>query len=203
MTDNATDSLVTEPASAPKTAAPAAPIVNPDPAAALDPAKTAQATAKPARARKRASAKARSAARGKARAATATKSNAQRSAARAARSHDQASADECRAAYASATASRVENYTRLPENSPVVLRFANGSEFVEGERTVEPEDLAADGDRTTYAKAVDFDPDAGPAMVSEAWLIAASGEAVCCAIGVGMKVGGGQHGLIPAGHLIF
>jgi hypothetical protein len=55
----------------------------------------------------------------------------------------------------------------------------------------------------TYAADVDFNADGAPALVTEAWLIASNGEAVCCDLGVGLTVGGGHHAKVPASHLLF
>lgn len=205
MTDQATspDELVTE--ASPPIAAIDTP--NPDPAAKLDPAKQpTQPAAKTARVRKarpKANAKKRVAARDKAATAKHHKSLAQAVAAETGAQADAFSSEEARAAYAAATAHQVPHYADLPEGAAKHLRFANGSEFVTEGVDVPRDHLSVDGGRATYARAADFSPEGAPIKVSEAWLIAESGEAVRCEVGSGLAAGGGHHALIPSGFLIF
>jgi hypothetical protein len=75
--------------------------------------------------------------------------------------------------------------------------------FIDGAVAVDREALKARGlDRVTYARPIDIGPDGDPVRVDEAWLVAASGEAVRCAIGP-LSGGAGTHAQIPAGHLLF
>jgi hypothetical protein len=59
--------------------------------------------------------------------------------------------------------------------------------------------------RVTYAKPVDFEPEGEPARVTEAWLIAPSGEAMRSCVGRRRAQRRRRAGWrrIPAGHLLF
>jgi hypothetical protein len=195
------DSLVTEPplSSTHTVIDPAAEI---DPAAKLDPAK-ARPKPKRQRARKKAPSKKAAAKRASAASAGSLKRAHQGKAKKAAAAVLAADADEARAAYEAAKLHIVANYAGLPAEAPLHLRFANGQEFTGEGTEVSREDLRVDGARAVYERLTDFAPEAPPAKVTEAWLIAESGEAVRCEIGVGFACGGGHHAVIPAGHLIF
>jgi hypothetical protein len=70
-------------------------------------------------------------------------------------------------------------------------------------RQVREELVPGGQDRVTFSGKSNSVPKAPPARVTEAWLIAANGEAVCCDLGMGLPSGGGHHAEIPAGHLLF
>jgi hypothetical protein len=114
-----------------------------------------------------------------------------------------AAADEGRAAYEAATLHQVANFAALPEGEALHLRFANGQEFVTDGVDVERDHLSVFGGRATYRQACDFPPEGAPIFVKEAVLVAETGEAVFCEVGIGIAAGGGKHALIPAGHLLF
>jgi hypothetical protein len=177
-----------------------------DPAAALDPAK-AELKVKPPRKRARKPTK-RAAAKRDAAATAASVATMARGRARKAAASDRAASDtEARAAYEAAIEHRRSRYGDLPEGASLHLRFANGDEFVTEAVPVEADALTIDGEgktsRALYQRPSDFVPEAPPATITEAWLIADSGEAVCCEVGIGLVTGGGKHALVPAGHLLF
>jgi hypothetical protein len=174
-----------------------------DPAAHLNPAKVKQPAPKRKRAKRPPAAK-RAATRQSAAKAGDARSEAASAAAIASQEHRRAVSDELRAAYEAATVNRVESFADLPEDGALQLRLANGSEFVEGALAVARNDLpvASQASRRTYARAVDIGPDCGPVRVTEAWLVADSGEAVKCEVGL-LSGGNGHHAQIPAGHLLF
>jgi hypothetical protein len=198
--------LVTEPA---KTAPPT-PFTqpNPDPAAKLHPDKAGQRVsspvadhgAKPKR-RKRSFAKrvAKVAAASKAKD---LKTESATDAAIAAEEHARAKAGEGRAAYDVAVEHAVTSYAELPEDAALSLRLANGEAFIDGAVEVERSEIVPAANGVTYGKDVDLGPGGEPLCVTEAWLIADSGEAVCCALGP-LTAGNGHHAKIPAGHLKF
>jgi hypothetical protein len=177
-----------------------------DPAAALDPAK-AQPKAKKVRKRQRKTTKKATAAKDGAATAAKVKSMQDGKARKARAAASAASDDEGRAAYEAAKLHRVDRYGGLPEGARFALRFANGDEFVTEAVPVEADALTIDGEgetsRALYQRPSDFVPEAPPATITEAWLIADSGEAVCCEVGIGLVTGGGKHALVPAGHLLF
>jgi hypothetical protein len=173
-----------------------------DPAAALDPAK---ATPKAKRRRKRSPRPTKKATATREAAATARSvsqmAEGRRRKANAASAS--ASAEEASAAYAAAKANRVASFDELPKGAGLRLRFADGSAFVDDGVEVLPGALDNQGARKIYAGTIDFAPEASSAFVTEAWLIADSGQAICCDVGIGLATGGGSHAVIPPGHLIF
>lgn len=116
-----------------------------------------------------------------------------------------ATGDDGKAAYAAAKLHQVGTFEELPENvDGYHMRFAAHGEFVHGAIAVHPGEVSSAGHgRATYDTEVDFSVEGIGATVTEAWLIAGSGEAVMCDLGVGLRVGGGHHAKIPAKHLLF
>jgi hypothetical protein len=191
------DQLVTEASTA--ASPPAKPaeekIIDPaaalDEAAKLDPAKVATNPARPAR-RKRAPKRRREAAKSAASAARKGKAGATKSAVAATQKRAAADDAEARAAYAAAKLHQVDKFAALPEKAELQLRFANGSEFVTDAAEVSRANLNdAGGGRVTYGVLADFTPEAAPALVSEAWLIADNGDAVRCEVGIGWRPAAG------------
>jgi hypothetical protein len=122
----------------------------------------------------------------------------------------QVAAEDALADYERAKLAEVDGFSMLPENAALQLRFADGTTFVEGTFEVGRDDfkpsgfVGAETERATYEKPVEFELHAPPAQVTEAWLIAATGDAVRCAVGtVPLPVGGGHQAKIPAGYLLF
>lgn len=176
-----------------------------DPLHALDPAKNPPPPEKPVKG-KRAPAKRRRAARAKAADVGKDQAKAAASAAAATAKAAAAASAEGRAAYEAAKLNQVEAFASVPANAEAFqLRFAALGEFVAGAMGVARAALqpAGQGARVTYNGKVEFGGEGAAARITEAWLIASSGEAVCCDLGVGLPVGGGHHAEIPANHLLF
>jgi hypothetical protein len=108
------------------------------------------------------------------------------------------------AAYEATKEHEVGSFAVMPEEGALHLRLATGTTFIDGVIDVSREDLvpANQSNFVTYAKAVNIGPDCGHVTVTEAWLVAESGEAVKCALGP-LSGGNGHHAQIPAGHLLF
>jgi hypothetical protein len=174
-----------------------------DPAVALDPTKSAPPPAKAAKV-KRPAAKKRRAATEVAKAARSVVRKARNAVTKAALSNSTASSAECRAAYDAAKVNQVASFAEVPDAEEFQLRFAADGSLLEGVITVEREHLTPHGGgRVTYGGVVNFNGAEAPARVTEAWLIAPGGEAVCCDLGLGLAVGGGHQAQIPANHLLF
>lgn len=188
------DGLVTETSSGPHNSA--------DLAVKLDPAKTPPTAPKPAKKKVKRSFARRVAATAAANKAADAKVEAASAAAVAGEEHARAHSDELRAAYEAARLNQVDRFTDLPENSALQLRLADTGHFVDGALDAGREDFGPGAQGTTYLKALDIGPDCGPVHVVEVWVIAASGEAVCCAVGP-IVGGNGKHAQIPAQHLLF
>lgn len=110
-----------------------------------------------------------------------------------------------RSDYEHAAGALVETYAEMPENAQFQLRFANGETFLDGAIAVGT-NLKSDGTgsgRMLYTEPVEFDEHGPPATVTEAWLIASSGETRRCEVTPGLHVGAGRHARIPPDNLIF
>jgi hypothetical protein len=111
--------------------------------------------------------------------------------------------------YGRAQLSRVAFFGNLPSEGELTLRLAAGDTFLPDSETIAvPRDAmiddAAGPDRRAYDRKIDFDGSGPLVRLTEAWLIASNGDAVCCDLGgVGLTVGGGHQGQIPAKHLLF
>jgi hypothetical protein len=202
------DDLVTAPTARTGEAETPATQSNPDPAHALDPLKDGQPVSAP---RERAKApKIRKAAAAKrqrvlsdAEKASLVAKLAAGKARKAAGNDASASRDEGIAAYEAAVAHRVASFDKMPAKGPLWLRLGDGAEFLDGLIDVDRGALKSEGQgRVTYAKPVEIAPEGAPVMIREAWLIAATGDAVRCEVGP-ITGGGGHQAQIPAGHLLF
>jgi hypothetical protein len=117
----------------------------------------------------------------------------------------QVAAEDAKADYERAKLNAVGTFAEMPHPGPYQLRFASAAAtFLDGSTEVASHDLKDDANgRVTYEQATDFEPDGPASRVTEAWLIAPSGEAMRCDIGAGLDVGAGRLARIPAGHLLF
>jgi hypothetical protein len=201
--------LVTEPATTTTKAVKAPPFTDadPDPAHVLDPAKAGGSVSSPHKAVKRTRvrkprAKTPAAAPPPQAAPPAPEPSAEEieAAATAAAEREAAAV----AAYEATKEHEVGSFAMMPEEGALHLRLATGTTFIDGVIDVSREDLvpANQSNFVTYAKAVNIGPDCGHVTVTEAWLVAESGEAVKCALGP-LSGGNGHHAQIPAGHLLF
>lgn len=173
-----------------------------DAAAKLDPAKAIPKVRKPRKPRAPSTAK-RAVKRDAAAVAASVARMAAGRAAKAAQKQAGADNAEQRAAYEAAQLHLVDGYALLPDKAELTLRLADGSAFLDGAVSVPRETLRPQGDRVIYAAAIDVGPDGPPVRVTEAYLIASSGDCVRCEVGSGLSAGAGHHAQIPAGHLLF
>jgi hypothetical protein len=177
---------------------------NPDPAAKLDPAKVEPKPAPKPRAKRKASPKKRQSAATAASRAKSTKATTAADVKASADDHAIAVHAEGTAAYEAAQLHRVDTFGDMPLNvEDFQLRFASHGGFIDGAIELGLPDLTITGGRASVEKEVNFAPEAPFAHVGEAWLVASSGEAVCCDLHVGLVTGGGHQAKIPAGHLLF
>lgn len=118
---------------------------------------------------------------------------------------DHVRAADAKGDYERALMNVVATFAAFPKSGPHSLRFADGETFLDGEQIVAAADLRDDANGgVTYGKPIDFAPESPVGRITEAWLIAGSGEAMKCDLGsVGLDVGGGRAARIPAGHLLF
>jgi hypothetical protein len=125
-------------------------------------------------------------------------------AARAEAHRDKVEDEAARQGHARCVEMLVPSFASMPQNGPFMLRFGTGETFLDGAIDVAPDRLKADLDgRALYRDPVDFPPEGEGATVTEAWLIAASGETCRCEIAPGLQVGAGRHARVPAENLIF
>lgn len=122
----------------------------------------------------------------------------------------QVASDDAAADYERAKLAQVDCFAQLPENAALQLRFSDGTTFIDGAIDVERGDFEGSGfvnhetERATYQKPVEFEIHGASASITEAWLIAATGDAVRSEIGTTpLPIGGGHQALIPPGYLLF